>query len=128
MEAGDAVPLGFLVDYIVAQGESGIWKYRKWSSGRAECWGKRKEKVDITTAWGTSLYYGSMSFIAFPFEFTEAPACVVTAEYGDDSTSAFVASSGYATKEYTPTVLLCRPTTAAAKSCTVVYHAYGRWK
>ena len=126
--AGDAVPLGFLVDYIVAQGESGIWKYRKWSSGRAECWGKRKEKVDITTAWGTALYYGSMSFIAFPFVFSEAPACVVTAEYGDDNVSAFVASSGYATTEYTPTVLLCRPTSASAKSCTVVYHAYGRWK
>ena len=127
VESGDAVPLGFLVDYIVAQGESGIWKYRKWSSGRAECWGKRKEKVNITTAWGT-LYYGTMSFIAFPFVFAEAPACVVTTEYGDDAKSAFIASNGYATTEYTPTVMLCRPTSQAEQSCTVVYHAYGRWK
>ncbi len=26
-------------DYIVEQGTSGIWTYRKWNSGIAECWG-----------------------------------------------------------------------------------------
>ena len=26
------------VDYIVEQGTSGIWSYRKWNSGLAECW------------------------------------------------------------------------------------------
>lgn len=26
------------VDYIVEQGTSGIWTYRKWSSGMAEAW------------------------------------------------------------------------------------------
>lgn len=26
-------------DYIVAQGTSGIWTYRKWNSGIAELWG-----------------------------------------------------------------------------------------
>lgn len=35
----DAVPLGFLQDYIVEQGTSGIWTYCKWNSGRAELWG-----------------------------------------------------------------------------------------
>ena len=28
------------VDYIVEQGTSGIWTYRKWNSGIAECWGR----------------------------------------------------------------------------------------
>lgn len=27
-------------DYIVEQGTSGIWTYRKWNSGIAECWGR----------------------------------------------------------------------------------------
>lgn len=27
------------VDVVVAQGKSGIWTYRKWASGIAECWG-----------------------------------------------------------------------------------------
>lgn len=26
-------------DYIVEQGTSGVWTYRKWASGIAECWG-----------------------------------------------------------------------------------------
>ena len=28
-----------LVDYIIEQGTNGIWTYRKWNSGIAECWG-----------------------------------------------------------------------------------------
>lgn len=35
----DAVPLGFLQDYIVEHGTSGIWTYCKWNSGRVELWG-----------------------------------------------------------------------------------------
>ena len=27
-----------VADYVVAQGTSGIWTYRKWNSGIAECW------------------------------------------------------------------------------------------
>jgi len=27
------------VDWVVEEGTSGIWKYRKWDSGIAECWG-----------------------------------------------------------------------------------------
>lgn len=27
-----------VADYIVEQGTSGIWTYRKWNSGIAECW------------------------------------------------------------------------------------------
>ena len=29
-------------DYIVEQGTSDIWTYRKWNSGITECWGKRQ--------------------------------------------------------------------------------------
>ena len=32
-------------DYIVEQGTSGIWTYRKWSSGVAECWGRTASKT-----------------------------------------------------------------------------------
>lgn len=29
-----------MADYVVEQGTSGDWTYRKWNSGKAECWGK----------------------------------------------------------------------------------------
>lgn len=32
-------------DYIVEQGKSGIWTYRKWASGVAECWGQPSKSV-----------------------------------------------------------------------------------
>lgn len=32
-------------DYIVSQGTSGIWTYRKWASGVAECWGQPSKSV-----------------------------------------------------------------------------------
>lgn len=35
------------VDYIVEQGTSGGWTYRKWNSGKAECW-KRTDTVSYT--------------------------------------------------------------------------------
>lgn len=38
-DPSDAVPLGFLQDYIVEHGTSDTWTYRKWSSGLAELWG-----------------------------------------------------------------------------------------
>ena len=45
-------------DYIVEEGTSGIWTYRKWNSGIAECWGIRSNiNESISTTWG-NLYTG----------------------------------------------------------------------
>lgn len=58
-------------DYIVAQGTSGIWFYRKWDSGLAEFWGGKEIKgIGSVTAPAvdfpfplTSLLYKSASAI-----------------------------------------------------------------
>ena len=34
-----------MMDYIVEQGKSGVWTYRKWASGVAECWGQPAKSV-----------------------------------------------------------------------------------
>jgi hypothetical protein len=60
----DAVPLGFLRDYIVEQGTSGDWAYRKWSSGLAELWG-------YGTATRENGYVLSKELI-YPFALTRA--------------------------------------------------------
>ena len=41
---------GNLADYVVEQGTSGSWTYRKWASGVAECWGQL-EDVTTTSGW-----------------------------------------------------------------------------
>lgn len=45
------------VDYIVEQGTSGIWTYRKWNSGVAECWGLDSASFAMTTQIGSSGHY-----------------------------------------------------------------------
>lgn len=55
-------------DFVVSQGTSGIWKYRKWASGIVECWGvKQYTGSNITGAYG-NLFYVSGS-VSTPFEF-----------------------------------------------------------
>lgn len=41
------------IDYIVEQGTSGIWTYRKWNSGLAEYWGK-EQNFTLEDGWHRS--------------------------------------------------------------------------
>lgn len=64
-------------DYIVAQGTSGEWWYRKWKSGRAECGVDYKDfgVQDLNNAGWNGAFYGTnhMSFGAYPFAFSKRP-------------------------------------------------------
>lgn len=64
-------------DYVVAQGSSGGWPYRKWASGWAECWHATKVTPKTFTANGT-LYYTDIITIPYPFNFTSAPVAFVS--------------------------------------------------
>lgn len=61
-------------DYVLEQGTSGIWAYRKWSSGTAECW--LLESKTITGSPGSIIgnaYYISTNLTDFPDIFSEPP-------------------------------------------------------
>ncbi len=55
-------------DYVVEQGTSGIWTYRKWNSGIAECWLTTKQS--LTCAAPTSLMGGYYSYVELNTPFT----------------------------------------------------------
>lgn len=124
-------------DFVIEQGTKNVtdsntnlqitWTYRKWDSGIAECWISRNVNVNVTSAWGTALYYGTVSTINFPFSFIEVPVVNVTCEYGSDSKSLFIASCGYSSKNYARSIMLCR-TDSATVNCTLLYQVQGRWK
>lgn len=62
-----------LADQIVAEGTSGNWEWRKWASGKAECWGLH-----------TSLPYGSGQnhfSLALPFRFVDTYQVFITPSY-----------------------------------------------
>lgn len=66
------------VDHVVEQGTSGIWTYRKWASGLAECWGTNSASVTcsvISSPW----IRGSMNNINFPSGlFNNTPLVLLT--------------------------------------------------
>lgn len=55
-----------LDDYVIEQGTSGIWTYRKWHSGTAECWGRVDKTLAVSTAYGNGYYNGSVLSVAPP--------------------------------------------------------------
>lgn len=63
------------IDYVVEQGTSGEWWYRKWKSGRAECGIDFKQFGEITswTQSGIGYITSELSFGAYPFSFAARP-------------------------------------------------------
>lgn len=113
-----------VLDFIVEQASSDIWYYRKWYSGKVECWGRRRVSVNISEAWET-IFYGSVSEYAYPSGlFTDAPMCQVTAEFGATKQAAWIGIGGESTKDNTPSVFLCRPNNVEA-SFDILYYAIG---
>lgn len=77
------------VDYIVDEGTSGEWWYRKWNSGRAECGIDSKQfgQQSLTSAPEGTLYKtGSLSFGSYPFAFAARPYTSIVFE-GDSTNS-----------------------------------------
>lgn len=68
-----------VADHIVEQGTSGIWTYRKWSSGIAECWGSHKEaSLNCGENNGGGFYYSKSVTVPFPSGlFSDSPLVVL---------------------------------------------------
>ena len=91
-------------DYVVGQGIQGIWTYRRWASGIAECWGMYTYSIDGDALMGYSnLYYAFVNFPDLPFTFKTVTSRVLTegqqSRYphwvtGDSISTSNVASAG----------------------------------
>lgn len=57
---------GVVIDYIVDQGTSDIWTYRKWASGIAECWGITANKQYAVTLGYYNGWYANLDTVSFP--------------------------------------------------------------
>lgn len=62
-------------DYIVEQETSGIWTYRKWNSGIAECWGRytSEENTIFSDVWDNNNINSTIIKTNYPFAFAETP-------------------------------------------------------
>lgn len=117
-------------DFIVEQGTSGDWIYRKWNSGIAECWARKAVNTAVQTAWGNLYVSGALSAtnLAFPFTFTAIP--MINVNLSGSGSGAFIIASGSGSSSTTNTGIyeIARGTAAAAANYGVNYDVRGRWK
>lgn len=112
-------------DYVVEQATSGIWTYRKWNSGIAECWGREASTryISISSAYGYTYYGSAITNIAFPTNlFTETPYLQVTLAGGDGVSAGISALSkdNFSFYPYCPS--------SGNHYIHVTSYAIGRWK
>ena len=76
-----------VADYVVAQGISGNWRYRKWNSGIAECWAKITQTVTPGDVWtGTLNLAPYVISVTTPIEFTSIDCVNANAHVGTGHT------------------------------------------
>ena len=111
------------VVFIVEEGTSGNWYYRKWNSGFAECWGKHQiTKSHYTTVNG---FYGYAATFTLPFTFTGTVRKVYNLQIG--SGFGMVASGGMGDTAGQVTVHGLG-NASGAQSITAQIYAWGNWK
>ena len=116
-------------DIKIEQGTSGIWTYRKFASGIAECWGvATQSSVKCTKAWG-SIYCsnteGNRISANFPFTFTAAP--VVQATPFRDGADFWLCTYSKPTTTNTGGWQVLRGSSSTL-NVKISFHAIGRWK
>ncbi|MCQ2077485.1 MAG: hypothetical protein MJZ20_10780 [Bacteroidaceae bacterium] len=63
-----------VVDFVVEEGTSGIWSYRKWNSGIAECWGRYAiNGVPCNSGVGNWYKTDNIQLPNYPFTFVADP-------------------------------------------------------
>lgn len=114
-----------------SMGSNGTWYWRKWKSGKAECYGVRNfGNMAVSTAWG-ALYQSDYFSQSLPSSlFIETPSYIGIDFYSNDSSSyGWIARGGSKpTKTNTGQFIVLRATSATLSAGTMCFHCIGKWK
>ena len=111
-----------VVDHVIEEGTDGIWTYRKWNSGIAECWGKLTNQK-TTPSWSNTQVQAGANL---PFTFVEAP--VVACSGGQYASAGSYLLYVDATKKLVEAYMQCTATPSDSAYCTFHFQVKGRWK
>ena len=120
---------GKIVDFPIEEGTDGIWSYRKWHSGIAECWGLYPVAgADIRTPWG-SLYETAINYQQnFPQGlFIDTPVAHYFAQTSNGGGCLALETVGETTKDQTCSLFPIRATPQTV-DLTIAIRAIGRYK
>ena len=122
---------GKIADFIIEEGTDGIWSYRKWASGYAECWGSKLYTRTFNNMWGSLYISESIPAMSYPFPFIERPAEIASLRTENYACWIYSESSGNGmnTTTQTATYGVLRPKEAEGE-CNVYIDIIvkGRWK
>lgn len=125
----DYIKLSELGDYVIEQGTSGIWTYRKWNSGIAECWGTNTIYPITSRAYG-SIYITTNreSAVDYPFTFVTIKS-ELCAPAGGANVWFMAEPTGHTPLSQTNCFWVCSPIGSSdSKTVYVQYYTKGTWK
>lgn len=115
------------VDYVIEQGTSGIWIYRKWASGLAECWGVTDAITQTTsTDWNVMTSNTGTPAINYPFTFVNPPVVSPSVYIHNGNFWLVTYNAGSTTQ--TPTYQIARGKSATTVTFKLGFHVFGNWK
>ena len=120
---------GAITDFPIEEGTDGIWSYRKWHSGIAECWGLYPiTGAEVRTAWG-NLYETAINYQQyFPKGlFITTPVAHYFAQTSNGGGCLALETVGETTKDQTCSLFPIRATPQTV-DLTIAIRAIGRWK
>ena len=119
---------GVELDYVVEQGTSDIWTYRKWNSGLAECWANFTETgINVSKNTLNGFYYSDSITTAYPAEVGFTEITYYNASGGSNNSMNFIrpfAQFLYGLKW----CVVGMSDTLTNATVTVNLEAKGRWK
>lgn len=110
---------------VIETGTSSFWRYRKWSDGRAECWGIYSKSLASYQTWNSTydFYPGALSFPTNLF--VEQPVVQYSSRVGSGwalSGTITNGTSGTAVQPYAAS------SESGTQTCYWYIYAIGRWK
>jgi len=118
---------GLIADYVVEYGTSGIWTYRKWASGIAECWGKHTYTSLPLTRNFNGVYIAQSNnpqgMDAYPFTFYQTPKTFAYVT----NTNAWILSDSEGSTTNFPKLWVALTTSGTTNPC-IYLSATGYWK
>lgn len=111
-------------DYVIEQGTDGIWTYRKWNSGIAECWERREignTTFSLQEGYG---YYVGITNRSFPTGLFNANPTITFGVLGGGGLVSFCPNT--VSNTYYGGYLWC--SVNGTRSIAILSHAIGTWK
>ena len=112
-----------VTDFVIGEGTSGGWYYRKWVSGKYECWKRVWGNASVSfSAWG-SLFYADVDGPNFPITFAEVPIVIIT----PNGSQAYIIGNYNITTSAIGKIRFGHNSTGAVAAYADIY-VYGRWR